>query len=779
MKKRIKHLGFLPIILPIVFVVIFFGYMPPRFDAIIYTDNIEGEGTCSTYLSSGDVSFGYMYEGNAYFGSELKTLRLPGLRYNIDDVSLYVYGVDSADILAFDISVFGRIVTHVSSDGISHPFSPDTVREAVASTESPIVHMEIEDPGVGSSVSLSGFDFIPGWVWAAYLGMILLISALLSLGFGFVAERHPGVVMPVLSASTVMAALTLGAFFCGSTPYVDYLDFLLNWVLLFAAALAISALTLVWVGPMLVSGLTLFWYVANFFVISFRSKPIMPSDLRALGTAREVASGYNLTPNWQMLLSIAVVALYWVGCILLWRRARKQGERPSVRRRLISRGAALALAAGMIFFGVNNPAFARLNRFQWDAKVLECFHREGILLTFVQSALSAHVARPEGYSREAVDDSLAKYRAMDAGGAEGTRPVNIIMVMDEAFSDLRTVGLPEDIDVMPFIDSLQEDTLEGRLYVSVYGGGTCNSEFEALTGNSMAFLGTGAYPYTENVTSPLFSLAAYLRDSGYVTEAFHSNEAGNWNRNVVYPFIGFETFHALDDYPPLTPADQLHSHPADFVDFRYMASESAALRGQNRFFFNVTMQNHADYDHFEGMAQPDTVKAHEDDLHENARVYLSLIKASDDAVRELVEGFRDTDEPTMIVFFGDHQPGLKPWVQANVYTHISNNLDFFKTKFFIWTNYETEAVHDVGISANFLPWLVLDRGNFPLPPYLRMLREVHEKYPVISSQGVMDAEGNVYGSVAELMDDPLIREYQYVQYANLFDKLDEAWFRVE
>ena len=48
----------------------------------------------------------------------------------------------------------------------------------------------------------------------------------------------------------------------------------------------------------------------------------------------------------------------------------------------------------------------------------------------------------------------------------------------------------------------------------------------------------------------------------------------------------------------------------------------------------------------------------------------------------------------------------------------------------------------------------------------------------ISSQGVMDIEGNIYNSVTEVMDDPLIQKYQYIQYANLFDEIDPAWFEV-
>jgi len=276
----------------------------------------------------------------------------------------------------------------------------------------------------------------------------------------------------------------------------------------------------------------------------------------------------------------------------------------------------------------------------------------------------------------------------------------------------------------------------------------------------------------------MFSIASNLRDNGYNAQAFHANTARNWNRNTVYPFLGFDVFHDISDYPDFTEETYLHGHPADLADYLYMETVGRELGDQPHFLFNVTMQNHSDYDHFEDVEEDATVREYGADLHLTARVYLSLIKASDNAVRQLVEYYRASDEPTMIILFGDHQPGLKSFAQEGIYNNVSFNLDFFKTRFFIWTNYETESVHDVAISANFLPWLILERANFPLPPYVQMLKEVHEKYPIISSQGVVDADGIVYGSVAELMDDPLIQKYRNVQYANLFDQLDDEWFRV-
>ncbi len=776
MKTKIKKwLLALGISLPLAFVLLFFGFLPLRFDAVVYTDNIVGEGTCSSFLTDTNTSFAYLYRGDAYFGSELKTLKLTDLPYNVETAGLYMYDVAAADFISYDISMFGRTVTHVSKNGITHPFTA-TISDAVVSDEEPIVHLILQEGEDCFSVGFPGNSLIPVYVWIIYGAVILLAACLLAFLLYLVLERLPAARLPLMSASAILLTMILGCLICGSLPYVNYTDFLLNWLLLFSAALLLNSLTLPWIGTAAVSVFTLIWYVADHFVIQFRSKPIMPADMKAIGTAKEVAGGYEFTPTWQIVVSVIVVALWLTAVIVVWKRTKPE-EKPPLKKALLRRGIGVVIAAALMVFGVNNPAFDRLNTFQWDAKVLEGFHREGILLTFVKSALSAKAEKPEGYSREAVDAWLADYQTPQE--TEGVRPTRIIMVMNEAFSDLRTVGLDGRIDVMPFIDSLEENTVEGSLYVSTIGGGTCNTEFEALTGNTLAFLGAGAYPFTENVTKPLFSLASYFAESGYVTEAFHPSDAQNWNRNMVYPNLGFGVFHTLADYPALTKDNILHRYVTDATDYGFIEQRDAENEGRPRFLFNVTIQNHADYDRFEDVEQAETLLPFEDSLHQSARVYLSLIKVSDDSLRELVEHYRDSDEPTMIVFFGDHQPGLAPDAMQEVYTAVSSYLAFFQSKFFIWTNYETETEHNAAISANYLPWLILERGNFPLPPYVQMLMEVHEKYPILTSQGVVDADGLMYDNVAMLTDDPLIQKYQCIQYANLFDELDPAWFEVK
>ena len=753
MKNKIKSIIWaFSITLPLVFVLLFFGYFPVQYEIVLHTDNIVGEGICQTYVCP-TTGFAAFYKIVFYFGSELKKATIRSYHYDVERIELVTSDVSAFDITGIDSYVKGIHLGHFEPVDILPDGETVEGKKAILSSRDGVLHVDVHDPDVGATVTIAQ-PFIPLWFWIAYFACLFLIAFLISLLLSAMFYRVPSLKLSLASMACITITLLAGCFFCGSLPFVIYKNFLLNWLFLFSLSLLLNAITLPFLGTVLTMAFTTFWYIANYFVISLRNKPIMPADLKAIGTAKEVMGGYTFTPNWQMVLGVIVVATYAVLLVLVWIKNRPKEKLP-LRKQLIKRVISAAAAVLLMVIGVNTPAFKSLNSFAWDMVLLKSFHEEGMVTTYLKSYFNSQVKEPEGYSRELVNSYLAEYQ--NTQKPEGTQPTNIIMVMNEAFSDLRTVGLNPAIDVMPFIDNLDDDTVEGSLYVGVFGGGTCNTEFEALTGNTLAFLGPGAYPYTENVTKPLFSLASYFKSLGYLTESFHANEPQNWNRNMVYPNLGFDNFNSIADYEAFGPVIYLHDYPADISDYLFMEDVSDKNTEQPRFLFGVTVQNHSGYERWLDVEKAESVEENGNNLYVDTQVYLSLIKASDDEIRQLVEMYKDSDEPTMIVFFGDHQAGLPQVALNEIYTDIRSNLDFFKSEFFIWT---------------------IDQGNFPLPPYVKMLKEVYAKYPVISSQGVIDIDGNIYTGVAEVMDDPLIRKYQYIQYANLFDELSPAWFAV-
>lgn len=67
------------------------------------------------------------------------------------------------------------------------------------------------------------------------------------------------------------------------------------------------------------------------------------------------------------------------------------------------------------------------------------------------------------------------------------------------------------------------------------------------------------------------------------------------------------------------------------------------------------------------------------------------------------------------------------------------------------------------ISANYLEDLILLTAGYDLTGYEAFTYNLYQKYPVISTNGIYDKDGNFYTEDAEL-DKELINNYKILQY---------------
>ncbi|WP_175456463.1 LTA synthase family protein [Oribacterium sp. KHPX15] len=674
-------------------------------------------------------------------------------------------GVKRIVFHSFSTSILG--ITTVETSGIDlgqHTYLNGGITPFLENDE---FGLSIDDPDVESMFMIRGYDFIPIWFWVAYFSLVTIITLIVTFIASTIITKYnvKNWKCPLLSVSMTVTFLLLGMWINNTLSYITYDFFFLNWIIVFLVCNVINCLTKHYAGTILGTFVLLSWYCINYFVILFRSKPVMPSDLYAIQTAGEVMGGYNLVPTPLMIFSF----ILWLGLsISLVRISLKDKKKVSFRNRAIG----IVISVVLFTLCLNNPIYKQLNTFVWNAKLLDDFYSEGMVLSFTRSFFSSFVREPEGYSRKKVEEYIEHYRKSEDEQLANEKPSRIIMIMNEAYSDLRDSGMTGKVDVQPFIDSMDENTLHGTMYASVYGGGTCNTEFEALTGNSLAFFPSGSYPYSQHIKHNLWSLAEYFKEDGFKTASFHPGGKDSWNRNNVYTLLGFDKYYSRDEYKDI---EYLHLLPDDQSNYRFIESVDDEEKVPE-FFFNVTYQNHSGYETFEDVPKNESAMLIPTT---DAQVYLSLVAKSDEAVEELIKHYQNSDEKTMIIFFGDHQPGLGVENDFYIFNNNVGGLNKYKTEMFIWTNYDSEQVENYQLSANFLPLLILERAGYKLPPYLKMMKDVYEKYPVITSQGVLDNEGRLYAGVNDLSDDPLIQMYQYVQYANMFDNIDEAWFKID
>lgn len=541
--------------------------------------------------------------------------------------------------------------------------------------------------------------------------------------------------------------------------------------------------------------------LANYFVLSFRSQPIMPWDFLSLGTAATVAGDFSYIVDTQAGIVLALFILLIVLELLFCRNQLKltlgrlyRGPLKSWAFRAPAAAGTLALLVGFVAL-LHNEEFVQEEIRMYDKLFTPTVmsERDGTAVAFLLELQYIAVDKPEGYDAEEAAECLAGFAEENVVLPQEAPMVwtdmpNIVVIMDEAFSDLAVLGEFEtNEDYMPFIHSLQagaQDTVSGTLHVSVKGGNTANTEFEFLTGHTMAFLPEGSIPYQQYIDTEQASLASWLKELGYSTLAVHPYYASGWDRELVYPLIGFEDTAFIDKF---SNAGKVRKYVSDGAAFDYIISQyENKEEGKPFFCFEVTMQNHSGYTEvFENFTPDIRVEGAESKSLEQ---YLSLLKETDSAVEDLLDYFAAQEEETIVVFFGDHQPAdsvAEPiWnLQGKTGSELTDteNALRYEVPFFIWANYDIEEQTGIEISANYLSTLVLETAGLPMPAYQTYLAELRGEVPILTSRYMVTSDGYAgvpdgyetyleeLENVSETEQKNLLTRYRQLQYYLLFD----------
>ncbi len=515
--------------------------------------------------------------------------------------------------------------------------------------------------------------------------------------------------------------------------------------------------------------------LTNYFTTTFRGIPILASDLTIMGTAMNVVGNYKYSLDLPRTITLLGL-IAW--CILLFRVKRLRLPKGKKRISSILGSAAICFASFwiMIYTPVMTvtPMHVTVNTF----RPIKSYRKNGCVLTFMRSIQLMIIHKPDGYSANAAEEIAAPYRSETSSG--NAKTPNVIAIMDEAFADLQAVGdFRTSEDVMPFYHSLTKNTVKGFSYVSVFGGQTANTEFEFLTGLSKAFVPASATPYQLYIKSLLPGLTTHLGNQDYQGMlAFHPFRANGYNRDHVYPNLGFSDFISLKDLD-VSASDKIRNFVSDAADFQVIIDqyEQAKKKSNAPFYlFNVTMQNHSGYDQdFDNLDMPISIEEKCDDPE--LKRYLNLIHHSDTALKSLIEYFSKQKDPTVIVFFGDHEPGLSNEVYSKILgknvekLSAEENMNLYKTPFLIWANYDIEEQENVNISMNYLSTLMLESTGMKLSPFNQFLLDIHKQIPVLTTNGYFGEDGSYYSLKDE--SSPYyesLRKYQILQYNDLFDK---------
>ena len=517
--------------------------------------------------------------------------------------------------------------------------------------------------------------------------------------------------------------------------------------------------------------------LVNYFKQYFRGDPFFAGDAVMVGDADKIVVDLRYALEPRLPLAILVLAIGMILAIRL--RSRITSPFRRILTSVVSGLLLVSLVTGIIWNGTIRRDWLAMEDYPWNA--LAGTRENGFLIPFVRSFADLLPQKPP-------DATIAKtdYAITQPVSAARAEQANVIVVMSEAFSDLEKIrSLKTSEPVMPFYRSLQQDanTIDGSLLVSVFGGSTSCTEFEFLTGSSMYYVNDGLVPYMKWFDEPAHGLADLFNQQGYRSVAIHPFHASYYDRQRVYPLMGFSSYITMEQFPE--GAEKVRGFISDqsHVD-QIIRTFQEKGPDQRLFLFTISMQNHFPYDHAEeGMASlPYQIRLPDMQDAASAELFLSLMRLSDDALASLVRYADSINEPTMIVIFGDHLPGLSSGFRQFYHDlmgkdfaelGLSETRKMYETPFMIWANYPLPD-EDIGLtSPNFLSAKVAELAKADLSPYYQYIGSLNREIMAMSNKILVLKDGTTIDRdhvPAELSDELGI--YWSYQYDNIIGRSD-------
>ena len=527
-----------------------------------------------------------------------------------------------------------------------------------------------------------------------------------------------------------------------------------------------------WLAVLVTGALMLGASVGNWYKLALRDDPFTFADIKNIGAALDISSRYTLEFNWKILAAAALLILLTLFSLFFARARHRKAPWLRILGVVISFGI-LAGACCTVYQSSKVYNATKNNELinKWSGT--QKFISRGFVYPFIHSAEDAVLPKPEGYDEAAVKELLGAYGEGELTGEK----VNIIGIMLEAYCDLSEFDVGVDEACYQNLHLLESEGISGKLHTSIFAGGTVETEWMFLTG----FEHASAYSYR----SALDSYVRWFNDNGYATMGGHPGYAWFYNRRNVYEYFGFEeTYFNEDHYAELYPWSVIVPDGVFFDEVLRLCGEKSGS-GDPYFSFNVTYQNHGPYD---DASSPETSRITNAGLSESgyniANNYLNGVFATDEALGALREKLIESDEPTVIVIFGDH----KPWFGEgnSVFKELGINIDlgtdegndnYYSTPYVIWANDAAKEVtgssfegEGEDFSPNFLMNRLFRELGWTGDAFMQLTDELYEEgVSVINNTGwfIQDGErvDELTGRAAELYDELKWAQYYRIKHA--------------
>lgn len=533
--------------------------------------------------------------------------------------------------------------------------------------------------------------------------------------------------------------------------------------------------------------------IANRIKIEVRDEPVFPRDFALLKEVGQAMNSYTISyPVAAIAVVVGITALLVTLGVFIGGQPFPLARLRGWLGRLLGCAASIAVLAGLIVTVYASNDLYNSFRVSNAYYIPSVFNELGFPYCFCHQFTTYPVDRPEGFSRSEAEAWESAPSTVGQG-----KDVHVVMVMNEAFSDLTdspAFDYGEEDDPLSNLHALEADphALSGHLVVPGFAGGTANTEFDVLTGIQTNALSASTTSSFRVVNRNLESLFRVFDADGYATSFFHPGDDWFYNRENVYRWLGAERTLFADEMEAV-------EYKGRWVTDDYMSDlitnelDSAVSAGELLFHYTTTIQNHMSYtadkygEGYEFPPVPLTISV-SDEVETMLRVYTEGVRDADAMLGRLVDTFSAQEEPVVLVYFGDHLPYLGDNQLGYQALGLTQEADWdalrsYETPYVIWANDAAAETLDWDaavealdlpetISASFLGAAVLElTGRGEETPWFAFLNALRRVSPVVQKQTCVLADGSTVspldaGAVPDALEDSL-RQWRCWSYYKL------------
>lgn len=456
----------------------------------------------------------------------------------------------------------------------------------------------------------------------------------------------------------------------------------------------------------------------NYYKIQFRNDPFMYEDLQLVKEASKMIGNYKFFLNIELIIiiifSLAII-IFAFRCVDI---------KVNRKVRLIGVTATVILLSIIVKIYPSQILYQRTQSpvLRDSGNQLEQFSSRGFVYPFLYTRKYNHVDKPSGYDKDLIKKEL---KTSGYENIPEEKKVNIIAVMLEAYNDF-TKFSSVDFITDPYIEwkDLKSNAYSGEIVTNIFAGGTVDTERSFITG----------YKNLPNFRKKTLSYIDFFNEQGYVTEGVHPYYNWYYNRKNINANLGFQNYYFYEDAfydqkiyleagEGLLPVISDNDFFSRIIDYY----EKNKLTNKPYFNFSISLEMHGAY--------PTTIlpqkkylsnkEKYDESIYNMCNYYFQKVENTNFAISKFVDYFSNENKPTVIVFFGDHNPYLG---ENNIgYDMLGINLD---------TNTE-EGFYNY-YSVPYLVW-----GNEAAKTTLN--KDIIGKGPTISSCFLMNELFNVLG----------------------------------